>query len=90
MFTFDGKLKKNLSFKSNNLTLPYTGGMVYDIVFLRNVLIYFDREVKDLVVKNIIDSINPGGYLFIGHSEALKGFEDKIELVAHTAYRKRK
>ena len=90
MFTFDSGLKKHLSFRSNNLALPYTGGMIYDIVFLRNVLIYFDREIKDAVVNNIILSIKPGGYLFIGHSEALKGFEDKLELVAHTAYRKRK
>ena len=42
-----------------------------DIIFCRNVLIYFDIKAKQKVVSSLYDSLNPGGYLFIGSSESL-------------------
>lgn len=53
----------------DDIRLRYLSGM--DIIFCRNVLIYFDTKAKQKVVSNLYDSLNPGGYLFIGSSESL-------------------
>jgi chemotaxis protein methyltransferase CheR len=55
----------------------------WDIIFCRNVTIYFRLESTRRVVQNFFDSLNPGGYLFIGHSETLASISDKFEPV-HT------
>jgi len=47
----------------------------FDIVFCRNVLIYFDRETQEAVIRKICRNIKPGGYLFVGHSESLAGMD---------------
>lgn len=88
MFSIDPALKQKIKFRSLNLTIP--NGMVntFDIVFLRNVLIYFDRPTKKVVIDNILSALKPRGYLFIGHSESLKDFSSTLELVSHTVYRK--
>jgi len=53
----------------------------WDVVFCRNVTIYFRLESTRRVVNNFFDSLNPGGYLFIGHSETLTSISDKFEPV---------
>ncbi len=55
----------------------------WDIIFCRNVTIYFRLESTRRVVQNFFDSLNPGGYLFIGHSETLASISDQFEPV-HT------
>ena len=55
----------------------------WDMIFCRNVTIYFRLESTRRVVQNFFDSINPGGYLFIGHSETLAAISDQFEPV-HT------
>jgi chemotaxis protein methyltransferase CheR len=46
---------------------------MFDVVFCRNVLIYFDRKTQESVVRKLCRNISPGGYLFVGHSESLAG-----------------
>ena len=53
----------------------------WDVVFCRNVTIYFRLESTRRVVNNFYDSLNPGGYLFIGHSETLTSISDRFEPV---------
>ena len=48
----------------------------FQVVFLRNVMIYFDENTKETLLKKIYDLLVPGGYLFIGHSESIN--RDKI------------
>jgi len=63
----------------------------FDVIFCRNVLIYFDIEAKKKVIRKFYDLLNPGGYLFIGHSESLHGITDAFKLVHFEkalAYRK--
>jgi len=63
----------------------------FDVIFCRNVLIYFDLEAKKKVIRKFYDLLNPGGYLFIGHSESLHGITDAFKLVHFEkalAYRK--
>jgi chemotaxis protein methyltransferase CheR len=59
-----------------------------DIVFCRNVIIYFDRETQQQVLLRIARTLRPGGYLFMGHSESLNGLELPIRQVAPTVYRR--
>lgn len=56
----------------------------FDIVFCRNVLIYFDRKTQESVIRKICRHISPGGYLFVGHSESLAGMDVPVQQV-HTA-----
>ncbi|MFP4208647.1 MAG: CheR family methyltransferase [Wenzhouxiangella sp.] len=60
----------------------------FDVIFCRNVFIYFDREVKARIVDRYADLLPSGGLLFIGHSENLHGLTDRFELIGGTIYRK--
>jgi chemotaxis protein methyltransferase CheR len=62
-----------------------------DVVFCRNVLIYFDPEEQERVVAKLVRALKPGGYLFLGHSESVQGKSEDLKFVHHgrgTAYRK--
>ena len=59
-----------------------------DIIFCRNVIIYFNKETKARLVEKYANSLKPGGYLFIGHSESLYKITDRFELIGNTIYRK--
>ncbi len=59
-----------------------------DIIFLRNVIIYFDRQTKTELIERLYDYLNPGGHLFLGHSESLAGISDKFYPVGKTIYRR--
>jgi chemotaxis protein methyltransferase CheR len=60
-----------------------------DIVFCRNVLIYFDRPTQERVINRICHHLLPGGYLFIGHSETLNGLDIPLTQVKATIYRRK-
>ena len=60
----------------------------FDIVFCRNVIIYFDRATQDQVVNKLVDCLRPNGYFFTGHSETLSGLTTPLEGIAPTIYRK--
>jgi chemotaxis protein methyltransferase CheR len=62
----------------------------FDMIFCRNVFIYFDREVKAKIVNRYADLLPIGGLLFIGHSENLHGLTDRFDLIGGTIYRKTK
>jgi chemotaxis protein methyltransferase CheR len=59
-----------------------------DVIFCRNVIIYFDRVTKARLLDRFADHLVDGGYLFVGHSESLLQVTDRFELVGHTVYRK--
>jgi chemotaxis protein methyltransferase CheR len=59
-----------------------------DIIFCRNVIIYFDRETQIRLFQKFYSQLIPGGYLFIGHSETLHGISDQFEPVSVASYRK--
>jgi chemotaxis protein methyltransferase CheR len=60
----------------------------FDVIFLRNVLIYFDVETKQRVAQRVLDYLRPGGYLYIGHSESLHDMGLPVRAVAPAIYRK--
>jgi chemotaxis protein methyltransferase CheR len=69
-----------------NATLPSLG--MFDLVFLRNVLIYFNADTKRQVVARALSVLQPGGWLLIGHSESLHGINESVQAVAPSIYRK--
>lgn len=67
-----------------NETLPEIGR--FDVIFLRNVMIYFNPETKRKVVERVVKKLLPGGYLIVGHSESLHGIAGELRLVRPTIY----
>jgi chemotaxis protein methyltransferase CheR len=61
---------------------------LFDVVFLRNVLIYFDGPTKQKVVRRVIDVIKPGGYLFTSHVESLHGVTDELQMLKPSVFLK--
>jgi chemotaxis protein methyltransferase CheR len=85
----DKKLKHNTSFSEINLTKPLPDVGMFDVIFLRNVLIYFDAKTKENIIRSLISKLRPKGLLFIGHSESLKSMDLPIDLIGPTTYQKR-
>lgn len=89
-FRVGEKLRKNVRFKQLNLMKPMPPKIgMFDVIFLRNVLIYFDNETKKQVVERIISSLKPGGYFFISHSETLSRITDHLHMVQPSIYVKK-
>jgi chemotaxis protein methyltransferase CheR len=85
----DRALRERVQFRQVNLNTALPGDLAtYDIVFLRNVMIYFNGDTKRQVVTRVTGRIKPGGHLFIGHSESLQDLADVIRPVVPSVYRK--
>ena len=61
-------------------------GTRFDVIFLRNVLIYFSAESKARVIDRLLSHLAPSGYLFLGHAETLNGVTDQVRSVMPTVY----
>jgi chemotaxis protein methyltransferase CheR len=86
------QLRRNVSFRLMNLTTPLPAMQPFDVIFLRNVLIYFDVAVKRTVLQNVARLLRPDGWLFLGAAETTIGIDDNYERVAAgrtSAYRVR-
>lgn len=80
-------LRKMIEFRQLNLMDAWSEEP-RDIIFCRNVLIYFDKDSKRRLIERYAETLKPGGYLFIGHSESLYQITDRFELIGNTIYRK--
>jgi chemotaxis protein methyltransferase CheR len=77
------ELRRVVRFQRLNLTQePYGVTGPFDLIFCRNVLIYFEWETKIKVVDRLGKYLTPNGYLFLGHAESLHGVADKLQFVA--------
>lgn len=88
-FRVADELKYNIRFMKHNLMEPMTETGKFDIIFCRNVMIYFDKASRARLVSMLEESLNPGGYLLIGHAELLSREETDLEQVYPAVYRKR-
>ena len=89
-FALAADIRNMVMFKRLNLMVddfPFHGQ--FDVVFCRNVMIYFDQAKRNQVINNIYRFVKPGGFLFIGHSESLQRDNCPFDYVSPAIYRKR-
>lgn len=82
-FVLDESIRASVTFQERNLALEDTELLApetYDVVFCRNVLMYFAPEVAQALVERIARALVPGGYLFLGHAETLRGVSSDYHL----------
>lgn len=88
-FKVDAKIRNRVTFEQVNLKSPLPPNIgKFDVIFLRNVLIYFDNETKTQVVERLLTVLKPGGYFFVSHSESLHRVTEKLQLIKPSIYRK--
>jgi chemotaxis protein methyltransferase CheR len=84
----DRALRQRVSFLKVNLNEPLPQLGQFDLIFLRNVMIYFSNDTKRQVVSRVISQLKPGGHFFIGHSETLNDLTTAVLPLAPSIYRK--
>jgi chemotaxis protein methyltransferase CheR len=82
------RLRERVQFIHHNLTEAPPKLGEFDVIFLRNVMIYFDQDTKRQVVSSLMSLLRPGGYFLVGHSETLNGVSEAVRLVQPAVYRK--
>ena len=89
IFIIDRKLRDKVQFMQINLNqdLPDIG--MFDVIFIRNVMIYFNKETKGQVLQRLVPRLKPGGYLLVSHAESLHGLHHGLQLVSPSIYQKR-
>lgn len=87
MMMVDRELRERVRFEQHNLlhSWPEAGG--FDVIFLRNVLIYFDQPTRQRVIDNLCAALRPGGWLITGHCESLAGIRLPLQQLAPSVYR---
>ncbi len=81
-------LRSRVNFMQLNLSKPLPALGEFDLIFLRNVMIYFDTETKRQVVQRMLPLLKAGGHFLVGHSESLNGVVESLQPVAPAIYRK--
>ncbi len=76
-----------MSFRRGNLIRPLRNVGTFDVIFLRNILIYFNNDTKREAVARIAATLRPGGSLVIGHAETLTGLGLDLQPVGPSVYR---
>lgn len=83
------KLRNKVSFsRLNFMDKHYNVDAGFDIIFCRNVLIYFDRITQEKVIKSLCQKLDTGGYLFLGHSESVTGLDVPLRQLKPTVFQK--
>lgn len=86
-FLIAPELRKHTQFLQVNLNQPLPAAVgKFHVIFLRNVMIYFDAETKRQVIDRLINQLHPGGWFIVGHSESLNGLTDRLVPVRPTIY----
>jgi chemotaxis protein methyltransferase CheR len=78
-----------VEFRRINLIEPFTHIGRFKVIFCRNVMIYFSRSTQEELVNRLAACLEPGGYLFVGHSESLTGIQHGLQQVQPAIYRMR-
>lgn len=82
------EIKELVTFRTFNLIAPFPFKDYFDIVFCRNVMIYFDLLVQEQLIKKFYDILVPGGLFFVGHSEGLANKHRQFKYIRPTIYMK--
>jgi chemotaxis protein methyltransferase CheR len=88
-FRVKPEIRSMVQFRRMNLNEPLQGmTTLFPLIFCRNVMIYFNAATQEQVVSNLAQQLEPGGYLFIGHSESLNRIKHSLEYVRPAIYRR--
>ena len=79
-------LRSRVLFRHLNLNVPLPNLGQFDVVFLRNVMIYFSDDTKREVVARVISTLKPGGHFCVGHSESLNNISQAVNMVSPSIY----
>lgn len=82
------KLQELITFKQLNLMHEWPFNGPFDLIFCRNVVIYFSKDTQRTLVERYADKLAADGHLFLGHSESLFKVTDRFKLLGNTIYRK--
>lgn len=74
-------IRSRVSFREQNLMQSYASLGKFDVIFCRNVLIYFSADLKRNILSRLATALNPGGYLFLGASESIVQYSDDFNMV---------
>ena len=88
-FKIKEDLKELVYFNRLNLASRWPMKGEFDVVFCRNVLIYFSPDLKERIIDRISNMLKPGGTLYLGHSETILGGHSKLESLGNTIYKKK-
>jgi chemotaxis protein methyltransferase CheR len=87
-FLVDRSLRARVRFGQLNLYVPLPDVGRFDLIFLRNVMIYFSDDTKRQVISRVVSALQEGGHFLIGHSESLNGLTDQVRPLGPSIYRK--
>ncbi|MFN3656055.1 MAG: CheR family methyltransferase [Pseudolabrys sp.] len=86
--TVDDDVRDAITFRRLNLMEPWPFRGLFDAIFCRNVMIYFDGPTKANLIERLSKQLKPGGWLYIGHSESLIGSHPELRPAGRTIYRR--
>ncbi|HYI96061.1 MAG TPA: protein-glutamate O-methyltransferase CheR [Bryobacteraceae bacterium] len=81
-------LRSRITFQRINLIETLPVNMTFPVIFCRNVMIYFNKATQEDLVNRLANKLEPGGYLFVGHSESLSGINHPLGYVRPAVYQK--
>ncbi len=80
------ELRRRVEFQHVNLNATLPKLEPFDVIFLRNVMIYFNDATKRQVVERLVTRLKPGGHFFVGHSESLNGISSALQAISPSVY----
>lgn len=87
-YRLNDDMKRHVTFQKLNLMLPFPSMPPFDLIFCRNVMIYFDQNDRNKLINKYYNMLNPGGYLLIGHSETIQRDSSKFIYLEPSVYQK--
>lgn len=87
-YRVSGELMKIVAFRRLNLMDPFPFSGPFDVIFCRNVMIYFDKKTQESLIQKMSAYLHAGGYFLVGHSESLTGLKHPLRYVKPAVYRK--
>ena len=87
-FRVKQEVRKKISFERLNFMEEFYFNVPFDVIFCRNVMIYFDNPTKEALIGKFFQNLSNGGYLFAGHAESLTGLKHPFKYIQPSVYQK--
>lgn len=87
-YKVDDSIRKNVKFRFCNLNKYINYPVEFDVIFLRNVMIYFSEDMQKKVIKSMYNNLGNSGFLILAHAESILAWTDKFNLIENSIYEK--